>query len=127
MGLTFAAVGFVAVLAAITWYFSIISAETVPKSVGPFAGVLIGGIVVADLGVALAPSVATALLAGLTLLLGGSVLYLLPLRKLPDGELVARIGEPMPPLVALDQDGERFDLTSLRGQRVMVKFFRGSW
>ncbi len=41
--------------------------------------------------------------------------------------LTATVGVPMPPLRALDEQGRDFDLQTLLGRRVMVKFFRGSW
>ena len=57
----------------------------------------------------------------------GLMLSLLGLRRLPDGALIARVGAPMPPASALDERGRPFELASLRGQRVLFKFFRGSW
>jgi hypothetical protein len=111
----------------IVWYFWVINKEKVPVSVAPFAAVVVAGIVLAALAVAMEPRVLTVALLGLDLAVGGFILWLLTFRKLPDGALIAKAGQPLPPLAATDDTGAPFDLTSLKGRRVMLKFFRGSW
>ncbi len=114
-------------LGAIVWYFVVINKEKVPVSVGPFAAALLLGMATSLVGVGLSPGLTTALPAGVGVALGGFILWLLTQRRLPDGELVVGVGDPMPALVATDDTGADFDLASLKGRRVMLKFFRGSW
>ncbi len=38
-----------------------------------------------------------------------------------------QVGETIPHFVALDDKSQRFDSASLRGQVVLMKFFRGHW
>ena len=96
-------------------------------SVGPFAVTILAGMSLTAVALALEPGALTGSLSGLNLVMGGGVLWLLTQRKLPDGKLIAVVGHPMPQLSALDDGGTPFDLAGLKGGRVMVKFFRGSW
>ena len=127
MALAVALAGMTLTLGAIVWYFLVINREKVPVSVGPFAASLLLGMATSLAGVGLSPGVATAVPAGVALALGGFILWLLTQRRLPDGELIVGVGDPMPALVATDDTGADFDLASLKGRRVMLKFFRGSW
>ncbi len=122
-----AVAGLSIVLVAITWYFAIIHTERVPVSVLPFAGVILTGMGLSATAAALDPGLLTVTLGVLSVFMGGFILYLLSLRRMPDGALIAAVGQPMPALAATDDTGQPFDLAALRGRRVMVKFFRGSW
>jgi len=115
------------VLAVTTAYLNSIATERIPESVAPFQATLIAGMALSIGGAAMAPGVASLIAAATGVSTGGLMLYLMRIRKLPDGALIATVGAPMPPVVALDERGEGFDLASLLGRRVMVKFFRGSW
>lgn len=127
LGITFAIVGFVFVNGAMTQYFLTINREEVPENILPHQVVLALGVVLAILGLALAPGALTSILGALSISTGGLILFLLSQRRLPDGNLIAEVGEPMPALAAPDQDGASWDLSAHRGQRLMIKFFRGSW
>ncbi|MBW2423192.1 MAG: hypothetical protein JRG86_03040 [Deltaproteobacteria bacterium] len=37
------------------------------------------------------------------------------------------VGEPLRDFAALDEEGRRFELSSLRGRPILLKFFRGHW
>lgn len=127
MGLLAALAGLIIVNAAIGWYFLTINKEKVPGPVGPFAAVVAYGLALSVAGLVLQFGIATVLMAAWNLMIGGLILYLLSIRKLPDGELIVSVGDAMPPLTALDANGAPFDLASLRGKRVLFKFFRGHW
>jgi hypothetical protein len=127
MGPIIALAGFLITQGVISWYFTVINREKVPVSVGPFAGAILAGMALTAVAVALEPGVLTGTLLGLNGVMGGGILWLLTQRKLPDGELIAAVGQPMPPLSAPDNTGAPFVLASLKGRRVMLKFFRGSW
>ena len=127
MALAIALVGFAVTHGVITWYFVVINKEKVPVNVGPFRAVILAGMALTTLALALQPGAATGALFGINAAMGVFILWLLTQRKLPDGDLIARTGEPMPAFAAPDHTGTPFDLASLKGKRVMVKFFRGSW
>lgn len=127
MALALALLGLTLVMGSTVWYFLTIHAERVPVGVGPYGAVLVLGALAGVGAIALDPGSVT---GALFLLSGGTamgMLYLVSLRKLPDGSLTARVGEPMPAFEAIDGHGQPFDLRSLKGRRLMVKFFRGSW
>ncbi len=120
MTTTLAAMGFLLTHGVIIWYFTVINREKVPVSVGPFAGAILAGMALTAAAVALAPGAVTGTLLGLNLVMGGGILWLLTQRRLPDGDLIAAVGQPMPPLAAADDTGAPFDLATLKGRRVMV-------
>ncbi|MFT5679268.1 MAG: hypothetical protein ACI8RZ_000172 [Myxococcota bacterium] len=119
--------GFLMTHAVILWYFQVINREKVPVSIGPFSGAILTGMVLSAVGFALDPGGLTGGLMAVTLFMGGFILWLLTQRKVPDGNLIVSTGQPMPLLAATTDTGAAFDLASLKGRRVMVKFFRGSW
>lgn len=127
MGIVLAVVGFGIVFGAMTQYFLTINQERVPTEVRPHVIVLSVGSALSAVAVALSPTWAVILLGVFSVSVGALLLYILSIRRLPLGALTAVVGEPMPEFAAPDQDGAPFSLKSLRGQRVMVKFFRGSW
>jgi hypothetical protein len=121
-----AVAGLATVMTSVTAYFGTITLEKVPTSVTPMALLQVLGIGLAAVALVLEPTWVTGLLGLMTTALGGFVLYLLPLRKLPDGHLTEVVGQPVSPLVVLDHSGKQYDLSALKG-RVLLKFFRGSW
>ncbi|NOY27684.1 MAG: hypothetical protein GXP62_17605 [Oligoflexia bacterium] len=125
--LALALAGFLLSHGVITWYFLVINREKVPVSVGPFAGAILCGMALSIAALVLGPSWTTGVMGAINLGLGSGILWLLTLRKLPNGHLIATVGQPMPPLSATDDTGAVFDLAGLKGRRLMVKFFRGSW
>ena len=127
MALILAVIGFVIVNAAMTHYFMTIAREAVPEDVRPHSAVLVVGAVISVAAIGLSPSSTTITLGALSVAFAAFLLWLFGQRRLPDGELIARVGEPMPKLEALDQDGQLVRLSDLEGRRVMLKFFRGFW
>jgi len=122
-----AVLGLLTILGSTTAYFLTIDRERVPADVRPFQAVLVVGLALGLGGIAAQPGLLPGALFAVTGGMGAFLLYLLGIRKLPDGALTATVGAPMPPLRALDEQGRDFDLQTLLGRRVMVKFFRGSW
>jgi hypothetical protein len=118
---------FALVVSAIVVLFGAINQEKVTDSVGPFQGVFGLGMLGAAISAVSEPGFVSLALAPMTLGLGAFLLYLLSIRKVPDGQLIAVVGERMPPVMALDAAGHDFDLKEKLGRRVMVKFFRGEW
>lgn len=127
MGIITGVSGSVIATAATIQYLATIGKERVPVSLVAHSLVLLLAAGVAVVGAALDPSGGSVALGTLTVLVSASMLYIFSLAPLPDGQLIATVGQPLPALVAPDQDGAPFDVASLKGGRVMVKFFRGSW
>ena len=63
----------------------------------------------------------------LPLVMGPLFFFLLSQRKTPIGKLTVKVGDPLPAFAAVDDHGEPFASESLRGKRVLLKFFRGQW
>ena len=63
----------------------------------------------------------------LPLVMGPLFFFLLSQRKTPLGKLAVKVGDPLPAFAAVDSTGAPFHSDSLRGQRVLLKFFRGHW
>ena len=127
MGLFLALSGFIIVVGAAIQYFMTIAKETVPAEVQVHVLLFGGGTLIALMGALLAPNAVTITLAIFAAAIGIFLLWLLVQRRVPDGELIVGIGDLMPALVAPNQDVELVDIADLRGQRIMFKFFRGSW
>lgn len=73
------------------------------------------------------PWLPVAALAMLPLLLGPAFVVLVSLRHVPLGGIAVGEGDPMLPFRALCPSGAEFNSDSLRGQRILLKFFRGQW
>ena len=73
------------------------------------------------------PTVPVAVPAASGLILGAAFLGLLSQRKTPLGSLKVAVGDPLLPFRCQDSDGAWFESSSLDGQRILLKFFRGSW
>ncbi len=119
--------GFLIVHVPMFYYFTLIGREKVPVSVLPYNVAMVLGVALGLGGIIAAPALATGVLGGFAVAMGAFFLWLMSMRKLPDGTLIAKLGEPLPELSAPDQDGQLVRLADLRGQRVMLNFFRGSW
>ncbi|MEZ4293547.1 MAG: hypothetical protein R3B70_01120 [Polyangiaceae bacterium] len=68
-----------------------------------------------------------ALLAAPALGLAAFFLYLLRQAPLPDTQLTVAVGSPLPLIEATAHDGGPRSTRDLAGQRLLIKFFRGSW
>jgi len=64
--------------------------------------------------------------AALAIALGGLFTALIAVSGQKAAGSVA-IGTPLPDLTALDEHGAAFELSSLAGKPVLLKFFRGHW
>jgi hypothetical protein len=73
------------------------------------------------------PGISAGSVAGVVLLVGGAYFVLVGLagqsRQTPN----VAVGQPLPAFTAPDATGEIFDLASLEGRPILMKFFRGHW
>ena len=53
--------------------------------------------------------------------------YLMSQAPMPDGHRTFNVGDVLPEFSAPDQDGATVNLADFRGDRVLIKFFRGHW
>ena len=71
--------------------------------------------------------VAPAVTGSVALTVSGLFAYLYSQRATPLGNLLVKVGDALRPFTALTPEGTTFDAASLRGRRILLKFFRGQW
>tara|TARA_R110002096_G_scaffold171490_1_gene344323 strand:+ start:70 stop:462 length:393 start_codon:yes stop_codon:yes gene_type:complete len=79
------------------------------------------------LAIAWQPTAPVIVPAAVGITMSGLFLWLLSVRKTPVGEINVSVGDTLLPFAAQRGDGSQFQSDSLAGQRVLLKFFRGSW
>lgn len=76
----------------------------------------------------LEPGIFGGILAGLSILVGAGFLVLgIFLSALSKQTPAVKVGAPLIFFTAPDENGEPFDIASLRGRPILLKFFRGHW
>ena len=114
-----------------TWYLALIPREKVPRR--PFAHVILMAVAafLAAAAIYSAAGAAGSLLAGLigliSLGLAGFFYFLLAIAALPDPKMKIAVGESLPPFRLRNQDEKWVASQDWRGQRLLLKFFRGHW
>jgi hypothetical protein len=93
---------------------------------------ILNGIVLVALTCALAAidqgaGLVSGTLAGLSLLVGVVYFVLLALSGQSKQVPAVAVGSPLPGFSAPDENDQVFDLASLEGRPVLLKFFRGHW
>lgn len=73
------------------------------------------------------PGLAGGALAALVLVLAALFFFGTTQSALPPSRLAVAVGSPVIDFEARDSEGRAFRLSSLRGQRILLKFFRGHW
>ena len=133
ISLLLAVLGFLLVMGTWGWYMATIPRGNVP--VWP-----IGSIILLSLGVVSAlgalVSIGSAWLGGTIIVLilsvmsigmAGFFFWLLTQRKTPIGDLQVAVGDTILPFDAVTSDGRPFHTDQIKGQRILLKFFRGGW
>jgi peroxiredoxin len=125
--------GFTIVLASIILYFRTIPRGTVPKKIGGFATKLAVGVALSIVGVYLgitgtgSSGLLVYIPAGLGIMFGSFILWVLTQRKTPLGDVKVKVGDKILPFTAQNSQGTPFDSGELGGKRILLKFFRGGW
>ena len=132
MDILLSLVGFGAIAVAWGHYLSTIPVEKVPARPVIHSAIMAVGLVLLLLSFSRSMSNGDSLLAPLLLSLFGIMLaglfyYLLSIAGLPDGQLTVRVGQSLPSFQAMDDRGVPVNSQTWRGQRTLLKFFRGSW
>ena len=65
--------------------------------------------------------------ATLAVLAGAFFLFTVAISAQKGGSGALQVGTPVPDFSALDDEGNRFELSSLAGRPLLLKFFRGHW
>ncbi|HIF94612.1 MAG: hypothetical protein ABGX04_13575 [Myxococcales bacterium] len=73
------------------------------------------------------PGLVGGILAGLTATMGSIAVVLQVLAPQSKQEPAIAVGQVLPAFTALDHEGKAFDLASLNGRPILMKFFRGHW
>jgi len=124
---TIGCLGFV--IAAGTWalWFRRVSAVNIPENRTGFVLTMALAALLGIASFARGPGWVGAVAAGLAILLGGFFLFTVAIGAQKGGTGRFRIGEKMPEIRAPADDGQIFEVASLTGNPLLLKFFRGHW
>jgi len=126
-GLLLALLGFALVLALGGLWFRRAMAVRVPVNRLPYVVGMIGGVALGALAFAAGPGWLGGALAALTVAGGSVFLATLAISRQVGGSGAFRVGERVPDFTAPDESGAPFNLSSLAGRPLLLKFFRGHW
>ena len=73
------------------------------------------------------PGLFGGILASATVAVGAFAFLLRALASQSNQKPAIAVGDSLPSFTALDDKGEPFDLASLKGRPILMKFFRGHW
>ena len=127
-GFTLAIIGFgIATATAIRWALLLVSVS-IPRNRSGFIALMLLG---AGLGMtALAigtQSLVADIAAGLAISAGAFFLFSVAIGKQTGGSGQLQVGSPLADFSAPDENNEPFNISSLRGKPILLKFFRGHW
>lgn len=132
-GVGLAATGMALVLLGWVTYLATVPRGTVPvvptrHMIAEGVGLLLAIGALTQLGGAsLSVVIAIGLMTTVSVTGGSLFFFLLTQRKTPIGDITIAVGDTLPRFTATDHEGAAFDSESLRGERVLLKFFRGHW
>lgn len=127
MNSLFVLIGFSLVSGTWLWYLALIPAEKVPQR--PWVHIILMGVglILIIAAAVFVPTLLNIILATTAVLLAGLFYYLLTIARLPDGQLVVEVGDPLPSFAAIADNGQLVDSRQWHGRRTLLKFFRGHW
>jgi len=126
-GVALAVAAFLLAGAVLGHYARAVRAVRVPKRPRAHqAGIGLAAVLAAG-ALAHGPGLVGGALAVLVLVPAALFLFLTTQSGLPPGRLAVAVGAPAIDFEATDSEGRAFALSSLRGQRILLKFFRGHW
>lgn len=133
IALASALLGLLSTLTGFAVYFSKMKKNSAPKMpVGVTSG-LLGGLFLGAYaislfgGLSLLSKIAIVLPFIFTLLLGSVFFFFLLQKKPPLNEIKVKQGDRLLSFSSMDENGQPFSSDELKGQRVLLKFFRGAW
>jgi hypothetical protein len=119
--------GLVLIAASGTLWFRAAAGVRLPKSRSAYVAVWLGGVALGVIALASGVGWIGGLAAGLSIL-GGSFLALtVAISRQRAGSGAVSVGAKLPDFSALDENGDSFELASVMGRPLLLKFFRGHW
>jgi hypothetical protein len=110
-----------------TLWFRAASGVRLPKSRSAYVGVWLGGVALGVVALASGVGWVGGVAAGLSIF-GGSFLALtVAISRQRVGPDAVTVGARLPNFSALDENGDPFELASVMGKPLLLKFFRGHW
>ncbi len=117
----------VAVVATGTLWFRAAMAVRVPENRLPFVGAMLGGVLLGAAALISGPGWIGVIAASLAILLGAFFLFTVSISRQQLEAGAISVGTRLPDFSAPDENGELFELASLAGKPLLIKFFRGHW
>jgi hypothetical protein len=108
-------------------WFRAAMAVRLPENRSYYVAVWIIGVALAGLALAGSPGWAGGLAAVIALLGGAFFLLTVAISRQKVVDTAIRPGASLPEFSAVDEHGIRFESSSLMGQPLLLKFFRGHW
>ncbi len=127
MGLWWAIAGLGVTSASSLHYLALIPREAVPERPwGHRLGLALGAVLAVS-GAVLDPAAPVLAVAVLTGVIAALHLHTLASHDLPPITPAVAVGEPLPAVTVLDEQGDAVSSTSWQGQWLLLKVFRGHW
>lgn len=119
--------GFTLIL--LTWvvYLAAIPRENVPARPVLHVVVMVFGLIAMVTGLSNSLTFLSVVVAVFGIGMAVLFFFLLTIARLPDGELRVAVGNSMLAFTAPDSSGRAVNADDWRGQRILLKFFRGKW
>jgi len=124
------ALGFIALLLAVAstaFWFRLARAVRLPKNRSGFVLVWASSVLLGVIALAQGAGWIGGIPAGLAVLLGTFLLFTVAVSPQQAARDAIAVGEVLRELSAPDENGESFELASMAGRPVLLKFFRGHW
>jgi cytochrome oxidase Cu insertion factor (SCO1/SenC/PrrC family) len=88
---------------------------------------IVSGLVLACVSIALGPGTGGMVLAVSTAVVGAVAVLLRTMMPQSTQPAAVTVGAPLLDFTALDDSGKPFEIASLKGRPILMKFFRGHW
>lgn len=120
-------IGFTLILLTWVMYLAAIPREKVPARPVLHVVVMVFGLIAMVTGLSNSLNFLSAAVAIVGIGMAVLFFFLLTIARLPDGELRVAVGDSMLAFTAPDSSGRTVNADDWRGQRILLKFFRGKW
>jgi hypothetical protein len=126
-GLILACVAFALMASGIAIWMRLIARVEIDEGRRLPSRLIVSGLVLACVSIALGPGTAGMVLAVLTAVVGAVAVLLRTMMPQSTQPAAVAVGGPLLDFTALDDAGNPFEIASLKGRPILMKFFRGHW